>query len=584
VTSINEDKKGDHENGERSILIRPGLHLEPNDAWSIDIIGEYWEDKGDGTANWSQCYQPNSFPPPLGSGPSGVPDVHTAFGFPCKDPFGDSRFDIEGDGSDPYEVGFDMSPNQTKQEIWGITLDTSYETDAGTFTLIANHREVEEDVVSDTDGFNWELFSSSRVQEFESTQFEARFATTINDNIDLLTGLFYLQDEYVVQQFLWIFADSNLFGGGGFNRDNPLTSWGTNEQERTSIAGYAQVDWHFNEQWTLNLGARYSHEEKDDVFGMAINDSVCPPGETPQTALCNGVPFSGNDPTDVTDIDPSVRFGPVDESWNSFSPRVGLEYRLNDSIMLFGFWQRAFKSGGFVNNAGTEAVFSSPYDDEQVDNYEFGIRSDLFDDRVRLNANVFFAEYKDLQRGVIREANTSTGQETFTDNAAGAESFGVEVNFSIVPAPGLTLTGNIGYLDIEYKGFVADINGDGIETDNSGLDLVRAPKWDMSFGATYEIDLSDMGTLTLGTRLSYTDDMVLTTPNDVGFNRDDLTTLDAQAVWESANGQYRFSLWGKNITKNIERLGGTPVATLFAFAAPTQPRQYGATLAVMLGR
>ncbi|MDH3640290.1 MAG: TonB-dependent receptor plug domain-containing protein, partial [Gammaproteobacteria bacterium] len=62
VTRIDEDRKGDHENGERSILIRPSMRFEPNDAWRIDLIGEYWEDKGDGTANWSQCYEPNSFP------------------------------------------------------------------------------------------------------------------------------------------------------------------------------------------------------------------------------------------------------------------------------------------------------------------------------------------------------------------------------------------------------------------------------------------------------------------------------------------------------------------------------------------
>ena len=510
------------------------------------------------------------------------PDLHTIFGFPCKDPFGDQRFDISGDGSDPYEVGFNLSPNQTDQEIWGITLDTTYNTEAGTFTFILNHRDVEEDITTDTDGFNWDLFSSSRVQEFESTQAEFRFATTFNDNIDFLGGLFYLQDEYVVQQFLWIFADSALFGGNGFGRDNPAVSWGSNEQERYTVSGYAQVDWHLDEQWTLNLGARYSYEKKHDVLGMAINDSVCPAGQTPATALCNGVPFSGSDPTDVTDIDPSVRFGPVSEDWNSFSPRIGLEYQVNDDVMLFGFWQRAFKSGGFVNNAGSLTVFSSPYDDEQVDNYEIGIRSDLWDQRLRLNANMFYAEYKDLQRGVIRAANTSTGQETFTDNAAGAESFGVEVAFSLVPTPGLTLAGNIGYLDIEYEGFIADITGDGTETDNSDLDLVRAPKWDMSLSASYEFDLADMGSLTVGTRYSFTDDMVLTTPNDVGFYRDELTTWDAQVVWESVDSKYRFSIWGKNLNDNIERLGGTPVGGLFAFAAPTQPRQYGATLVVTL--
>ncbi len=582
VTRVDPEKQGDRENGERSLMIRPSLRFEPNDAWRIDLIGEYWEDKGDGTANWSQCYQPTSLPPPLGNGLSGNPAVHTLFGFPCKDPFGDKRFGIEGDGSDPYEVGFNLHPNQTLQDIWGITLDTRYDTDAGTFTLIVNHRDVEEDITTDTDGFNWDVFASTRLQEFDSTQVEARFATTFNDNLDVLLGAFYLEDSYQVQQYLWIFLDSALFGGGGYGRDNPAVSWGTNEQQRYSMAGYAQVDWHLDERWTLNLGGRLTYEKKHDVFGMAINDSACPPGATPQTAPCNGVPFSGNDPTDVTDFDPSVRFGPVSEDWTTFSPRIGIEYQATDDVLLFAFWQRAFKSGGFVNNAGTLPVFSTPYDDEQVDNFEAGMRSDLFDNRLRLNANLFYAEYKDLQRGVIRAAPTSTGQETFTDNAAGAESFGAEVAFSLVPAPGFSINGNIGYLDIEYKGFVADLTGDGIETDNSSLDLVRAPKWDLSVGASYEFDLADMGSLTVGGRLSYTDEMALTTPNDVGFMRDELTTLDAQAVWESADGQYRLALWGKNLSNNIERLGGTPVATLFAFAAPTQPRQYGATLVVSL--
>jgi iron complex outermembrane receptor protein len=344
-----------------------------------------------------------------------------------------------------------------------------------------------------------------------------------------------------------------------------------------------QVDWHFNDRWTLNLGGRYTIEEKENVMGMAINDSNCPPGETPATANCNGVPFSGTDITNVKDVDPAVRFGPVDEDWNAFSPRIGLEYQVNDDVMLFGFWQRAFKSGGFGNNAGTQVVFSTSYDQEQVDNFELGMRSDLWDDRLRLNVNVFFTEYEDLQRGVIRAADTSTGQETFVDNAAGAESSGVEVTFTLAPTDNLTLSGNIGWLDIEYKDFVADLTGDGIETDNSSLELVRAPKWDYSLAANYEFDLNDMGSLTLGIRYTYTDEMMLTTPNDVGFIRDDMDTIDIQAAWESVDGKYRLALWGKNIDDNVERLGGTPVATLFAFASPTQPRQYGVTFVMSLG-
>jgi iron complex outermembrane recepter protein len=579
TTRVDEGLRGRSENGEKSFIIRPSLRLEPNENWRIDIIGEIWDDEGDGTANWSQCYQPGSLPAPLGTGPSGAPDVHTIFGFPCKDPFGDDRFDMPGDGSDPFEVSFNLSPNQTEQEIRGITVDTSYQLENGTLSLVLNHREVEEDITTDTDGFNWDLFSSSRLQEFESTQLELRYATTINENIDVLTGFFYLKDEYQVEQLLWIFLDSALFGGSGFTRTNPAMSYGTNEQERTSLAGYVQVDWRLNDQWTLNLGGRYTTEKKDDVMGMAINDSACPAGTTPATspAPCNGVPFQGTDPGNFRDFDPSVRFGPVDEDWNAFSPRLGLEYQVNDDVMLFGFWQRAFKSGGFVNNAGTLAVFQTPYDQEQVDNFELGVRSDLMDGRLRLNANVFFAEYEDLQRGVIRAAPTSTGQETFTDNAAGAESFGVELTFNYAPTDSLSIYGNVGYLDIEYDGFIADLTGDGIETDNSDLDLVRAPKWDMNIGVDYSFDLDDMGTLTVGARYSYTDEMMLTTPNDVGFMRDELTTVDAQIMWRSQDEKYQLLLWGRNLSDEVERLGGTPVATLFAFASGTQPKQYGAT-------
>lgn len=585
-TRVDEDKKGDRENGFRSVYVRPSLRFEPNDALRIDVIGEIWQDKGDGTANWTQCYQPGSLPPPLGNGLSGRRAVHQAFGFPCKDPFGDARFDIPGDGSDPYEVGFNLSPNQTDQDIWSVTVDASYNTDIGTFTMIYSHRDEEEDITTDTDGYNWDVFSSTRLQDFKSDQLELRYNYTFNDNVEVVAGAFLFRDEYTVEQYLWIFLDSQLFGGGGFSRENPFLSWGTNGQERNTWATYAQVDWHLTDQWTLSVGGRYAYEKKDDVLGMAINDSNCPPGRNPRQTprpACNGVPFAGTDPTDVQDFDPIVRFGPVNEDWKAFSPRLAVEYQPSDDLLVFAFWQRAFKSGGFVNNAGTLPVFSSPYDQEQVDNYEAGIKSEWWDNRLQINANVFYSEYKDLQRSVIRAAPTSTGQETFTDNAAGAEAVGVELQFSFLPIENLNLYGNIGWLDIEYKSFIADLLGNGIPTDNSHLDLVRAPKWDLNLGARYDFPETAIGNFSAMVGYAYTSKMVLTTPNDVGFDRRPLGVWDAQINWESVDGRYTATLWGKNLNDDVERLGGTTVATLFAFAAPTQPRQYGFTVKMMLG-
>ncbi|MFN3233551.1 MAG: TonB-dependent receptor [Alphaproteobacteria bacterium] len=577
VTRIDEDLKGTRHNGEKSVYFRPSIRFTPNDRLDVSIIGEIWRDRGDGTTNPSQCYQPNSFPPPLGNGPSGATALHTAFGFPCKDPFGDARFNVDGDGSDPFESDFNLEPNQTNHDVWGITVDGSYDTEFGTFSLMFNHRDVDEDVTSDTDGYNYDVFSSTRLQVFKSTQFELRYNTTIAESIDILAGVFFLKDQYEVQQYLWIFADSALFGGGGFGRDNPFLSWGRNGQDRKTWAGYIQIDWNITDQFSVTLGGRYSWEKKYNVVGMAINDSNCPPGETIFTALCNGAPFAGNDPSDPTDFNPAVSFGPVADTWDAFSPRIGVDYQLNDDVLIFAFWQRAFKSGGFLNNAGSQSVFEDPFDQERVDNYEIGMKSDWLNDRLRVNMNVFHARYADLQRSVIREANTSTGQETFTDNAAGAKSWGVELEFSAIPVDGLTIFGILGWLDIQYKDFIADINGDGVLTDNSGLDLVRAPKWDMNFGFTYEFAVGNAGFVTIGSNVTHTSRLVLTVPNDFGFDRRPVTSINAQINWESANGKYRVSVWGKNLNNDIERLGGTPVGGLFAFFAATQPRQYGIT-------
>lgn len=602
--------KGKRINGERSSYFRPSIRFTPNENLDVTIIGEIWRDRGDGTGNPSQCFEPNSFPPPLGTGPSGQPNTHELLGFPCADPFGDPRFGVDGDGSDPYTVDFDMSPNQTNHDVWGVTLLADYTTSIGTFSLTANHRDVEEDVVSDTDGFQAEVFSSSRIQDFDSTQVELKFVSDFSDTIDLLAGVFYLEDHYNVGQYLWIFLHSELYGGGGFSRNNPNVSFGSNEQDRRSYAFYTQVDWHFTDALTLILGARYSKEKKFNILGMAINNSNCPAGTVPAAvaaadttgtlvgANCNGVPFAGTDVTDVFDFNPAVQFGPASRSWDNLSPRVGIDFQMNEDVLLFAFWQRAYKSGGLNNNAATEVVFLAGFEPERVDNFEAGMKSDWLDNTLRINLNAFYSKYNNLVRGVIRVANTSTGQETFNDNAAGARSFGVELEFSYIPTEGLNIYGVVGWLDIKYQGFCADLNGPEfsatvptstcgavsltaladtylVDTDNSGLDLVRAPTWDLQVGFTYEHEIGNGGFLTWGANVTHTTSLMTTVPNDFRFDRRPLTTINAVVTWEAPSGQYRISVFGRNINNDVERLGGTPVGGLFAFNGNTQPRQYG---------
>ena len=54
--------------------------------------------------------------------------------------------------------------------------------------------------------------------------------------------------------------------------------------------------------------------------------------------------------------------------------------------------------------------------------------------------------------------------------------------------------------------------------------------------------------------------------------------IDAQISWESPDSKYRVSIWGKNLTNDLQRLSVTPVSSLFSFEQSTQPRTYGITL------
>ncbi len=68
--------------------------------------------------------------------------------------------------------------------------------------------------------------------------------------------------------------------------------------------------------------------------------------------------------------------------------------QLNDDMFLFAFYQQAYKSGGFNANSADRFAFQDPYGDEKAENYETGFRSEWFDNRLRVNANVFYSLYQ----------------------------------------------------------------------------------------------------------------------------------------------------------------------------------------------
>ena len=140
----------------------------------------------------------------------------------------------------------------------------------------------------------------------------------------------------------------------------------------------------------------------------------------------------------------------LDISGEKLTGRAALELDLNDVSMTYLSYTQGFKPGGTNLTFGTEDVIApivvqQTYDDETVDAYEIGLKTDIFDGLVRLNAAAFLYDYEGLQY-------QATDPEMFrggVGNIPEAEISGLELEFSTYLTDSILVEGNLAYIDTE---------------------------------------------------------------------------------------------------------------------------------------
>lgn len=138
-----------------------------------------------------------------------------------------------------------------------------------------------------------------------------------------------------------------------------------------------------------------------------------------------------------------------DQTSSRFTPALTLDFDVAEDINIYGKIATAYRAGGF-NVRGTESRFAEGFDPEKLITYEAGIKSELFDRRMRLNAATFVYDYTDLQVDQSDPANISA---TDTFNAGAADMAGFEFDLTAKLAQPLLLSVGYGYLDAEYTEF-----------------------------------------------------------------------------------------------------------------------------------
>ncbi len=218
-----------------------------------------------------------------------------------------------------------------------------------------------------------------------------------------------------------------LAGLYAFHEQDDLSTWmerhmgvtGTFHQqgdtETLGAAAFGQGSYTLWDTLTFTLGLRYDHERKEYDY------------------LWRGGAFMG-----IAD-----RSGDTDKAFNSWSPKLGVDYRLTDDVLAYAGVSRGFKSGGF----NLKADPGSAYDAEYSWNYETGIKSDWLDKRLQANLALFIIKRSDQQVEIPSYPNFTIV------NAASSTSKGVELELKARPLPGLDITGGFGWVHATFDSF-----------------------------------------------------------------------------------------------------------------------------------
>lgn len=282
-----------------------------------------------------------------------------------------------------------------------------------------------------------------------------------------------------------------------------------------SYAGYGQATYALTDNLNVTAGLRYTWEKREAAGTLDIR-------------------VFGN----------QIQFLPSQEdaTFQKVTWRLAADYRPNSAVLVYGSYNRGFKSGGFNP---TEIPYNS-FEPEQIDAYEAGLKLDLLDRRLRINPAIFYYDYKNLQ------AIFYGGGQPVTQNAASAEIYGLDVDLVAAVSKGFTINAGLSVLHARYGLYrnaqitIPDpVNGGNIVTsgDVRGTRLANTPDWTANLGAEYTFGLG-RGDLSLAANYAY---------NDGYFGEAENRQRQGSYHLVNASIEYRLSsglslsAWAKNI-------------------------------------
>ena len=498
-----------------------------------------------------------------------------------------------------------------QRDLWGVSMEINADYSDYVLTYIASYRTFDSSSLEEEDGSanNRFFFATQNNEEQEQVSHELRLSSKGNDDVKWTIGGTYFWEE--AEQAHEVFINTNTLdtffyvaggapaaavpllplGGGlsGFfnseftnqltllsvlsgipadtildmtvaanlNRDWVETTY--DEGTYTSIAMYGDFTFALNEQLNLTFGLRYTHDKKNFAITSQWDNSFI-------------IPIPGVDP---------VPFGLVffdqfdgsqqQNSWDAWTPRVVLDYQLNDHFMMYASSAKGFKSGGF-NSLGLDPAFAA----ENVINNEIGFKSSWLEDLLIFNLALYSYQYDDLQ--ILKLTGADGTIPTYNIGNADAEGDGFDIDFNWQVTDNFNVTANYGHINTEYTRYdYTQFPGETAANDLTGEALSSIPenKWNLILD--YNLAIGEAGDLGIRVHQNFTDDRVDHTNADQSRHIDDFSLTNARISYYPNNADWEVSIWGRNLgdEEYLYSIGGQGEAIGSPTTSRAEPRTYG---------
>jgi len=272
-------------------------------------------------------------------------------------------------------------------------------------------------------------------------------------------------------------------------------------------------------------------------------------------------------------------------SGDNIDYRANIAYKITRNINAYGQYSTGFKGGG-VNPRPYSASQVQPFNPEKLATWEIGLKSDLFDRRVRLNLAAYTSRYKDIQLTLnscpqFNPVGVATFPCAMPANVGTARIRGFEAETSVRLAEGMMFDAALSHTDFRYTYIAPQAGGttnpNGVQY---GMMPPYTPRWKWSAGLQYEVDAGKIGSLTPRIDVAYQSKSWGVAVNSPRTEIPAYTLANARLTWRNRRRDLEASFEVTNLFNKYYYLTTSEISvtTGVANAQPGRPREWGLTL------